>query len=170
MKKNLAPQKTLSLKAYIAIGISTLVIIGLVATIIYLLQKDDGKDTKKNRPTVATEENIKEIVNAMEEPVPDGSYEITMNTEWNFHGNSSNAYVANSTNNTRTVYFDVTLADTGELVYSSPFLPVGTQVKGFSLDTKLDAGSYNGIVTYNLVDDNEEVVSSLSVTVTFQVN
>ena len=171
MKNNMQNKSKLSLKAYLGIGATAIVIVGLVATIVYLLaQKDNEVDKKVHRPTVATEDNINEVVKAMDEPVPDGSYEITMNTKWKFNGNDSDAYVANSTNNTRTVYFDVTLADTGDLVYSSPFIPVGKQIQGFTLDEKLDPGMYDGIVTYHLVDDDEEEVSHLSVTVTFQIN
>ena len=171
MKKNSTTKTKLSLKARIAIGATAVVIVGLVATIIFLLlPKEEIKDKKIDRPTVVTEKNVDEVMKAMDEPIPDGSYEITMNTKWTFNGSSSDAYVANSTNNTRTVYFDVTLADTGELVYSSPFIPVGNQIKGFVLDKKLDSGAYDGIVTYHLVDDNQEEVSNLSVTVTFQVN
>ena len=169
MKKNSPKKKKLSLKARIAIGVTAVVIVGLIATIAYLLLHKD-KDINNDRPTVVTSDNVDEVIAAMDEPVADGSYEISMNTEWTFNGTTSNAYVANSTDNTRTVYFDVTLADTGELVYSSPYLPVGSQIKEFALDTKLNSGAYDGIVTYHLVDDKKEEVSNLSVTVTFQVN
>lgn len=172
MKTNTQKKAKISLKTGILITVAAIVFIAMSATIIYLLlQKDDKEIIKKdNRPTVVTEANVDEVVAAMDEPVPDGSYEISMNTKWTFDGNSSNAYVENSVSNTRTVYFDVTLADTGDLIYSSPYIPVGEKVEGFSLDSKLESGSYAAVVTYHLVDDNKEEVSNLSVTVTFQVN
>ena len=168
MKKDSPKKKKLSLKARIAIGVTAVIIIGLIAIIAYLLLHKEKNNN--DRPTVVTEANVDEVIAAMDEPVADGSYEITMNTEWIFNGTSSDAYVANSANNTRTVYFDVAIAGTGQLVYSSPYLPVGSQIKNFALDAKLNSGAYDGIVTYHLVDDKKEEVSNLSVTVTFQVN
>lgn len=169
MEKNSTQKTKLSRKNRIIIAVTAVVFVALIATIVYLLLRKDDKEID-TRPTVVTEDNVDEVIAAMNEPVVDGSYEVTMNTEWTFDGNSSDAYVENSANNSRTVYFDVTLADTGELVYSSPYVPVGEKVKGFALDTKLESGTYNAVVTYHLVDDNKEEVSNLSVTVTFHVN
>ena len=172
MKKDSRKKAGLSLKTGIIITVLSVVFIAMAGTIIYLLVTEDDSSNKKKdeRPTVVTEKNVKEVVDAMNEPVEDGSYEVSMNTKWTFDKNSSNAYVENSINNTRTVYFDVTLADTEELVYSSPYIPVGEKVEGFALDTKLEPGAYKALVTYHLVDDDKEEVSNLAVTVTFQVN
>lgn len=172
MKNSTSKKQALPTKMQILIISLGIVIIAMAAVIIFLLLPKDEKITTKkdDRPTVATENNIDEVIEAMNEPVEDGYYEVSMNTVWTFDGDTSNAYVENVLNNTRTVYFDVNLADTGELVYSSPYIPVGEKVKGFSLNQKLDPGSYDAIVTYHLVDDNKEEVSNLSVTVSFQVN
>ncbi len=169
MKTNTSSKQKMSVKARIAIGVTVVVILGLIATIVYLVLPKDS-DKKDNRPTVVTEQNVEEVIEAMDKPVTDGYYEVSMNTKWTFDGGSSNAFVENATSNTRTVYFDVTLADTGELVYSSPYIPVGSKIENFALDAKLNPGAYNGIVTYHLVDDNHEEVSNLAVTVSFQVN
>jgi hypothetical protein len=101
--------------------------------------------------------------------VEDGSYHVSMNTNWTFQNDGSDAFVENSADNTRTIYFDVLLADTEELLYSSPYIPVGESIQNFALEATLDKGSYNGIVAYHLVDDTHTEVSSLSVRVTFEV-
>ena len=175
MRKNSIKKTGISLKTGIIISVASVVFIAMAATIVYLLieqgsSKDEKITKKDNRPTVVSEENVDEVIAAMDEPVPDGSYEVSMNTKWSFDGDSSNAYVENSVNNTRTVYFDVTLADTGELVYSSPYIPVGEKVEKFALSTDLPSGAYDAVVTYHLVDDDKEEVSNLSVSVAFQVN
>lgn len=171
MENNSPKKQKMTTKNRIIIIVTAVVFIALIATIVYLLFHKDKKDyTKDDRPTVVTKDNVDEVIDSIDDPVEDGSYEITMNTEWNFSKKSSDAYVENSTRNTRTVYFDVNLADSGELVYSSPYIPVGEKIQNFTLDSKLKPGKYNGVVTYHLVDDNKEEVSSLSVTVTFQVN
>jgi flagellar basal body-associated protein FliL len=169
MENSQKKKKKISKKNLIIITVTSVVIIMLIAIILYLVFQKDKGDAKDTRPTVVTKDNVDDVIDSMNSTVKDGSYEVTMNTEWIFNKKSSNAYVENSTYNTRTVYFDVNLADSGKLVYSSPYIPVGEKIQGFSLDSKLKPGKYNAIVTYHLVDDNKKEVSKLSITVTFQI-
>lgn len=174
MKKNTPTKQKLTKKHYIIIGAASGIFLILMSTIAYLLvyinnDRMENEKKKDDRPTVVTKENVDEVVASMEEPIEDGSYEVVMNTKWKFSKDASDAYVENSRSNTRTVYFDVLLADTNELVYSSPYIPVGEKIEGFALDTKLEPGDYKGLVTYHLVDDDKQEVSNLSVSVTFQV-
>lgn len=169
MKKSMKAKPKTSRLTIILISIIAVLLIVMGIVIYFLLHKDEKNDTKDDRPTVVTQDNVDEVIADMDKPIDDGTYEVTMNTDWLFNSDTSNAYVENSTNNTRTVYFDVNLADTGELVYSSPYIPVGEKIQNFVLDSKLSPGKYNGLVTYHLVDDNKKEVSNLSVTVTFQV-
>ncbi len=150
------------------------VVVLAAAVVVFLLTRPDkaGTDTPQatdDRPTVVSSDNAQSVMDSIDKPVEDGSYQVTMNLTWVFDGESSDAYVENSRNNTRTVYFDVFRADTNELVYSSPYIPVGEKLSGFALDTQLEPGSYNGLVTYHLVDDDHNEVSSLSVTVKLDV-
>jgi hypothetical protein len=124
------------------------------------------------RGVVATPENVEELREKAEQPVQDGYYETRMNVDWKFPNSSAestNAYVENSTNNKRTVYFDLTLADTNELIYSSPFIPVGAKLEKFKLDADLPAGEYAGVVTYHLVDDEYRELTTVSVGVNLQI-
>lgn len=155
-------------KRVIIIG-AAVVFVAMAITIIILITRSGETSPKDERPTVVSQGNAEEVKASMDEPVQDGYYQVTMNTSWTFEGKASDAYVENVTNNTRTVYFDVFRSDTNELVYSSPYIPVGEKIKGFALDADLEPGSYDGLVTYHLVDDNNEEVSNLSVTVTFEV-
>ena len=158
------------------ICVTGLVIAILIGIIIYLLNKPSDIETPNqstsNRATVVTEENVKEITEKVKEPVQDGYYNCQMNVEWNFTDStqpSYNAYVVNSTINTRTVYFDVNIAETGELVYSSPYIPVGAELKDITLDVDLPMGDYPAIVTYHLVDDEQKELSTVSVSVTLHI-
>ena len=159
---------TLSPKAkrLIIIGVAVLFLAMAAIIIILLTQIEKPKD---DRATVVSQGNAEEVKAAMDKPVEDGYYEVAMNTTWSFKGDASDAYVENAKTNNRTVYFDVFRADTNELVYSSPYIPVGEKIQGFLLDADLEPGSYDGLVTYHLVDDNHEEVSNLSVKITFQV-
>jgi hypothetical protein len=124
------------------------------------------------RGVVAVPENVEELREKAQQPVEDGYYETRMNVDWVFPGPgepSTNAYVENSTNNKRTVYFDLTLSDTNELIYSSPFIPVGAKLEKFKLDAEIPEGEYEGIVTYHLVDDEYRELTTVSVGVTLRV-
>jgi hypothetical protein len=156
---------------YVGIAVGVIVIIALIGVVIYLITQKDKRDTTDNRATILTSENVDQVMSEMNEPVA-GSYYCSMNTEWHFTDSSSpsyDAYVANAEDNSYTVYFDVTLADTERLVYSSPYMEVGAELKDLTLSEKLDAGEYPAIVTYHLVDDQHETLSTVSVSVTLYV-
>ncbi len=102
-------------------------------------------------------------------PVEDGYYSARMNVDWEFPSGSepsTNAYVENSNANSRTVYFDLTIDETGEQVYSSPFIPVGASVEKFALETDLPEGEYPATVRYQLVDDDLQDIPGADVSVT----
>ena len=95
-----------------------------------------------------------------------------MNSTWNFANGespSSNAYVENAEANTNSVYFDVTLAETEETIYESPILPVGSHLENITLDTILQAGTYDCIVTYHLLDEKNISISTLKLTLTINI-
>lgn len=163
----------------IAAIVAVVVIAILVGVIFYLLRKPDDQPVVGDnsgvgeiRATVLTEENYEQVLSQANEPVTDGYYNCKMNVEWSFASAaepSYNAYVANSTINTRTVYFDLTLEESGDLVYSSPYIPVGAELREITLDEELSAGDYPAIVTYHLVDDDHEELSTVSVAVTLHI-
>lgn len=152
------------------IAVLVLVIAVLVGVIVYLLLPKEEEKNDRGRAVVLTEDNVDAFDS--EGPVEDGYYLVTMNTSWNFDDGKSesvNAYVANAKENTRTVYFDVFLSDTGEQIYSSPFLPVGSELENFKLDKELAAGDYQATVTYHLVDDEENEIDEVSAEVSIHI-
>lgn len=149
-----------------------LVIAVLVGIIVYLaMGRSQQPETQiKGKAVLLTEDNVQEYDNP--EPVEDGYYMVTMNTSWDFDdgkAESYNAYVANAVENTRTVFFDVFLSDTGENVYSSPYMPVGSELRNFALDKTLEAGDYQAVVTYHLVDDEYNEIDDVSASVTIHI-
>jgi len=148
-----------------------LVIAILIGIIIYLLMRPSD-EPDDNRATIVTEDNVDEVIEKMNEPVEDGYYSCQMNVEWSFVDSSQpsyNAYVANSDINTRTVYFDVNLEEDNTLVYTSPYIPVGEELKEIKLTEDLPAGDYPAVVTYHLVDDDHKELSNVAVTVTLHI-
>lgn len=147
-----------------------IVVIGLLL-VIFFLRKEPEEEDLGGRGTLATEDNVEDLIAEVERNT-DAAYTVSMNIDWNFEdgtSSSSNAYVENDISNSRTVYFDLILADTSEVVYSSPYIPLGSTLTDFALDKDLDAGDYLAIVEYHLVDDEHNEISTVSVTVTLHI-
>ncbi|MDR1246042.1 MAG: hypothetical protein LBK57_03330 [Clostridiales Family XIII bacterium] len=159
----------------IAVVLALVVITVLIIVIVRLLNAPEPAPTETRIGgvgTVATIENIESIRSKLNEPVADGYYETRMNVEWTFETwdtPSENAYVANSENNTRTVYFTLSLEETNEIIYTSPDIPVGSQLTNFALDRNPGAGEHSAIATYRLLDDDGNELSNVSVSVTLHI-
>lgn len=132
-----------------------------------------GKDSESYN-VVVIPDNVEQIVSQLEqqEYTPIGSYEVTMNNDWVFpDGNSpsTNAYVENSVNNQNTIFFTISLSGEEDDIYKSPYMQVGSHLENIKFDKKLDAGSYDAVLTYHLVDDAQKELSHVSVSITITV-
>lgn len=151
---------------------AVVIILLLVAIIVVLLNRD--KDEQPKRNVVVNEDNAEDVAEDLlaEEAVPMGTYEVTMNSTWNFKDGKSasdNAYVENATVNTNDVYFDVELSDTGEIIYESPVIPRGSHLEEITLKKDLEAGTYDCILTYHLIDEDQNTISTLTMGLTIVV-
>ena len=159
----------------IALIVAGTVIVALVVVVIVLLVrgKDDGDEPKRN--VVVTQENAEQVAEEMaqQEYVEPGYYNTQMSMQWHFATGdavSDDAYVKNDAGNTNDVFFDVFLAEDGETpILQSPVIPRGAELDNISLDKPLDAGTYDCIMVYHLVDDDQETVSTLRIRFTIIV-
>ncbi len=164
--------------------IAILVVAVLVGVIVYLLQdRADGNtnpgESQQDKPYtgVVTPDNVEDVVTEMQgeqwEHTPIGYYEVNMSTEWSFpdgKSESSDAYVANAKSNQNPVYFTVAPAtDSNRIIYTSPLLLVGSELNQIKLDEQLDAGEYDCVLTYHLMDSNDNEVSTVSVSVSITI-
>ena len=162
----------MSRKLRIAIITGCFVIVGLLATVIVLLIGNKTTiSTTEKRNVIVTEKNVEKVVEGItqEEYVAPGYYETNMATTWNFANGdavSDNAYVRNVEGNTNDVYVDVSIADSDEIIYKSPVIPRGETLTNIALDKVLEAGTYDCVATYHLVDDEQNTVSTLLVAIT----
>lgn len=152
-----------------SVAVILVVTVAIIVTIVVVLSGGD----KGERKAIVTPDNVDEIIADMQErKVDPGMYEVTMNTTWDFKDGdsaSSNAYVENSTANSNDVYFDIVRSDTGEEIYSSPIIPIGSHLEDITLDKSLEAGEYACVLTYHLLDENEEEESTLMINLTIRV-
>ncbi len=157
----------------IVFAVCIVVIIGLLAIVIYLLNTKKDEDEPVRRNVVVNEENVDKVIEQLaEQRVEPGSYQVTMNTTWNFSSgdaSSDNAYVKNAETNTNSVYFDVTRSDTNETIYESPIIPVGSWLDDIALDSELPDGTYDCIITYHLIDEDEKSISTVKLNLTIVI-
>lgn len=151
--------------------IGAAVIIVLIAVIIILLFRGKEQEEEK-RNVVVTRDNIDQVADDIlnQEYIEPGYYSTSMSTTWHFSTGdaiSEDAYVENLEENTNDVYFDVFLVDDEEkAIFKSPLLPRGSELSNIALDTKLSAGTYDGVLVYHLVDEEQNTISTLRVGVT----
>ena len=159
-------------KTSILIIVLLSIVVVAMGVIIFLLVNNQQKAANINkksekRDVLVTEDNVKQVQEELEKETPAPNYTVTMNHTWKFAdgtAKSSNAYVANDSVNLYDVYFEVNLEDEeNTLVYSSPIIPIGSELRNFALDKDLDAGSYSAIITYYLVDENQNEISNVSI-------
>ncbi len=150
-----------------------LVIVLLGIVIALLLKKNDQAAqpaAEEKRDVIVNEDNVDEIVDRMMSgSSTPTNYEVTMNSTWNFPSGSeasSDAYVENSTSNQNDVYFELELSGTGEKLYESPVIPVGNHLDKIKLDKDLEAGTYDCIMTYHLLDGDQNTVGTVKMAVT----
>lgn len=152
----------------IALVLCVLIIAALCAVIYFLLHKE-GDDEKTKRNVVVNEKNVDQVLSEIEDRVPAGSYQVGMNSTWNFKNGtaaSDDAYVENAKANQNPVYFEITRSDTEEKIFESPVIPVGSYLDKITLDEELSAGTYDCIMTYHLLDDEQETISTVKVGLT----
>jgi len=156
---------------YIVVTILALAAIGIITYMLWPESKNESGSRETvtgGRGIILTADNIDEVRDIMNRPNPDAQFTVSMTTNWIFDTwdtPSQRASVSNLKYNPRTVYFDVTLNDTNELVYSSPYIPLGETLYNFALDTNPGIGTHNATVRYFLVDDDFQVVADLAVSV-----
>jgi len=159
-------------KIAIIVGGVTIIVL-LVVVIVLLLRGQVKEETKRN--VVVGQNNVEEVVEelASAEYVEPGYYNASMSNIWHFadgEAESEDAFVENKKENTNDVYFDVFLAsDEEKPIFQSPVLPRGSELKGIKLDTPLEAGTYDCVLVYHLVDEEQKSISTLRVGITIIV-
>ncbi len=164
---NISAEKKGGKKTAVKVCIAVIAIAVIAVVLYFLFRKEPER-----RNVVVNEDNVDQVLEQAEEYIPAGYYEVTMNSTWNFASGdapSDNAYVKNADTNTNAVYFDVIRTDTEETIFKSPILPVGTYLDNITLDSELPSGTYDCLVTYHLLDENEESISTVDLTLTIVV-
>jgi hypothetical protein len=150
----------------IILGVCVIVAASAVGLIVYLNQPDEAPAPLADEVLAAepaadarviTPENVNQITQEVQANVERGMFMTHMNMIWNFADGESPSYDAvmgNSANNTYPLWFTVTLDETGQQVFESGLIPVGTTIAEIKLSEDLAPGSYPSTVTINLVEQD----------------
>ncbi|MGN0327449.1 MAG: hypothetical protein ACI4D4_00575 [Lachnospira sp.] len=152
------------------VSVSVVLIVSIVVVAVVAVVGRGGlKKSAQTYNLVVTPDNIEELRAANRETVAPGSYDVSMNSTWNFsnaRSASSNAFVQNLLSNSNTVKFTVKRKDSGNVIYTSPYIPVGSSLSNIKLeDGSLNKGTYPCVVTYHLVDEEYRELSSVSINI-----
>lgn len=95
-----------------------------------------------------------EIIAGLNEKVAAGMINISMNTTPYFHDGAAegNLMIVNETVNNYPQVVEISRNDTGELIYKSGAIPVGSKVESAKLNTILSAGTYECTALFYNVD------------------
>ena len=162
--------------------VGSLIIVALVGVIIALVLNLNREpavivqepEEPQQRDFVINEDTSDEVFQEIMEAHVDSPeyYQVRMNLEWNFPDGSSpavDAYVENADTNSTNVYFDLVLADTEEVIYESPVIPLGGYLDNVTLNKDLDAGHYDCVMIYHLIDERQNTLSTLRVALEINV-
>lgn len=153
-------------KGGLVLGIA-IIIVALAGIIIYLLLSRNTEPEDERRNVVITPENVESVLKELDDVQESGYYTVTMNPTWHFETGEKTSYdaiVENVAKNSNDVYFDIVLeSDEGNVLYKSPVIPRGGRLEDIALDQALDAGTYNCVVIYHLIDEKQNTLSTLRV-------
>ena len=191
MKEDLGENKQKNKTGLFIIGGLVAIIVLLVVVIVLLvgdrgnvseetnqgvsIESDRGVVEEPRRSVVVTQDTAEEIAEDLfqREYIEPGYYSVSMSTTWHFATGDSvseDAYVENLAENTNDVFFDVFLADNeDEAIYASPVLPRGSELNEIALDTALSAGTYDCVMVYHLIDEEQNTLSTLRIAFTIIV-
>ncbi len=152
-------------------SIIAFIVVGVAVALVVLESKGKDSDTSvQYNLLTAPPDNIDELREKESvKKAAEGTYDVCMNSTWRFDSGDSvsdNAYVENILSNTHTVKFSLARDDNGKVIYESPYIPVGSSLRNIKLsDGSLTKGTYPCTLTYHLVDDSYNELSTLNISV-----
>ena len=151
----------------------TIAVLVVIAVIVLLLRGCDGSPLNKENDTSDTqnpgivydsgavvggwdEADVDKIVDSLNEKVEEGMINISMNTTPNFANGTSegNLMIVNEGVNRYPQVVEITRNDTGELIYKSGAIAVGSKIETAKLAVDLDKGTYECTALFYNVDPN----------------
>ena len=139
-------------ETYTKIGIGAAIVVVVVFIILLLLSNcagpDDGPGGLELDPSATEggwdEADLDAIRDSLNEKVEEGMINISMNTSPVFSDGESagSLMIVNEDINRYPISVEITRNDSGEVIYTSKAVPVGSKIEADTLDVDLPAGVY----------------------------
>jgi hypothetical protein len=166
------------------IAVIVLLALIILAAVFLLLRScgSDGGDSKSSVSGITydgdaipggwAEHDTDEIVETLNRQVEKGMINISMNTTPVFStgANEGSLMIVNEGVNRYPQIVEITRNDTGEAIYTSGAIPVGSKIEQDTLDVVLPAGSYECTALFSSVDpDSGAVIGCAGAIITITV-
>ena len=167
-------------ETYKKIGIGAAIVVVLAIIILLLLRScggsvDDPGGIEFDPSATAgswDEADLDAIRDSLNEKVADGMINISMNTSPVFSDGESEGslMIVNEDINRYPISVEITRNDSGEVIYTSKAVPVGSKIESDKLDVDLDAGTYEcTAMFFNLNPDTGDKLGSAGVVIELTV-
>ena len=112
-----------------------------------------------------------EVEARLNEQLEEGMINISMNTSpWFEDGTSlGNLMIVNETINRHPQKVEIVRNDTGEVIYTSGAIPVGSKIEAAKLDMELEAGSYECTALFHNLDNSGNIIGSAGAIITITI-
>ena len=167
---------------WIGAGVLAAVAIGAIIFIIVTLRSPMTKEEARAKAGIiydssATEggwDNLspEEIAEKLNEKVAEGLINISMNTAPYFENGKAegNVMIVNESINNYPQQVEFIRNDTGEQIYQSKAIPVGSKIERAALDVELPAGSYECTAMFHNLDPvSGEIIGTAGAIITITV-
>ena len=113
----------------------------------------------------------KEVEAKLNEQLEEGMINISMNTSPWFEDSTSlgNLMIVNETINRHPQKVEIVRNDTGEVIYTSGAIPVGSKIEAAKLDVELEAGSYECTALFHNLDVSGNIIGSAGAIITITI-
>ena len=112
-----------------------------------------------------------EVEAKLNEQLEEGMINISMNTSPWFEDDTSlgNLMIVNETINRHPQKVEIVRNDTGEIIYTSGAIPVGSKIEAAKLDVELEAGVYDCTALFHNLDDFGNIIGSAGAIITITI-
>ena len=112
-----------------------------------------------------------EVEAKLNEQLEEGMINISMNTSPWFEDDTSlgNLMIVNETINRHPQKVEIVRNDTGEVIYTSGAIPVGSKIEAAKLDVELEAGSYECTALFHNLDNSGNIIGSAGAIITITI-
>jgi hypothetical protein len=125
-----------------------------------------------NSAVAIDEDSMSRALTDLAEKVKDGNMSLEMKTSAASNdGVNFACKLANPPENRYDMFMTLYLDDTGEELYKSGLIPLGMEIGNFTINRKLDPGTYEATLVYTQVNDDKATVhASVNVGLTLEVS